>query len=301
MVSNQAIRPTAHLDPSECAITYANIMRQLESIWFTAHVLGFWGKMCLLRDWNICMTYSIAFEVVELSLVWLIPEFQECWWDSVFMDVLGANLLGMLLGSLTLKWLSCRKYEWNAHTRNEPLWDNMRRLFTRFTPFSWSQYEWPTDARSSWLSSVCWVGAVLMEFNSFLLIHGLIIRPSHWFNTARLLLLGAQGLQAVPEWYEYVKGNTERIGHNSWIMFTIAAFELLLGFRYGKGGKEYGQTSPPFDVILCWATFSGIWITWFLLSSFEATRGQRRIHTGLDTLRVMSYVPLMFLTRRWVF
>jgi hypothetical protein len=48
------------------------------------------------------MIYSISFEVVELSLMWLIPEFQECWWDSVFLDMLGANMLGMFMGKLSL-------------------------------------------------------------------------------------------------------------------------------------------------------------------------------------------------------
>ena len=299
--AQQASKPLAHLDPSECAITYSNIMRQLTSIWFVAHVLGWWGKMCLLRDWQMCVTYSLAFEIVELSLVWMIPEFQECWWDSMFMDVLGANMIGMFLGHFTLKWLSCRHYDWEPQNRNGPLWFHIKHHFNKFTPFSWSAYDWPKDSKSWWLSSFAWIGSLLMELNSFVVIHALIIRPSHWFNTARLCLLGAQGAQSAPEWYEYVRGNTSRIGHNSWLMFATSAFELLLGYRYGKGGRAYAQTVPPPDIVLCWISFISLSALWFSISSYRGRHGFRRSPTWLVGLRVIAHIPLLFLLRRWVF
>jgi Phosphatidyl serine synthase len=46
-----------------------------------------------------------GFEVVELSMGWLVPQFKECWWDSLLIDVLGANLIGMGLGLATLRFL----------------------------------------------------------------------------------------------------------------------------------------------------------------------------------------------------
>ena len=117
---------------------------------FAAHTVGFFAKMCLFRDWQMCITYSLAFEVAELSLAWMIPEFQECWWDSIFMDVLGANMLGMFLGHLTLNWLSCRAYNWEPNNKNGSAWSHIRNLCRRFTPFSWSAYVWPKDAEYSW-------------------------------------------------------------------------------------------------------------------------------------------------------
>lgn len=56
----------------------------------------------MFRDWRVCWVLGITFELLELSLQWTIPEFQECWWDSLFMDLFGANLLGMILGKLTI-------------------------------------------------------------------------------------------------------------------------------------------------------------------------------------------------------
>lgn len=257
--------------------------------------------MCLLRDWQMCVIYSIAFEIVELSLVWLIPEFQECWWDSVFMDVLGANMLGMFMGRLTLQYLSCKDYVWEPSNTNGPFLSHVRHFFRKFTPFSWSEYTWPKDPKSWWLSSVMWIGALVLELNSFFLIHALHIKPSHWLVTARLMLLGAQGAQSVPEWYEYVRGNTSRIGHNCWMMFMTAALELLVTFRYGKAGESYGRLTPPNDILWIHGSFIVLWLIWYGISVYRGNRGRHRARTWLVALRVFAHVPLLFLTRRWAF
>ena len=49
------------------------------SIWFMAHVTGWWGKMCMFRDWRFCWVLSLSFELLEMSLQFIIPDFQECW------------------------------------------------------------------------------------------------------------------------------------------------------------------------------------------------------------------------------
>jgi Phosphatidyl serine synthase len=41
---------------------------------------------------------------------WLVPQFKECWWDSLLIDVLGANLIGMGLGLATLRFLENKVY-----------------------------------------------------------------------------------------------------------------------------------------------------------------------------------------------
>lgn len=56
-----------------------SLTRGVTSIWFFAHVTGWWGKMCMFRDWRFCWVLSIAFEILELALQFVIPDFQECW------------------------------------------------------------------------------------------------------------------------------------------------------------------------------------------------------------------------------
>jgi len=70
---------------------------------FVAHALGWWGKMVMFRDWGVCWLLSVGFEILECSLQFIIPEFKECWWDSLLIDLLGANLLGMAAGWVTLQ------------------------------------------------------------------------------------------------------------------------------------------------------------------------------------------------------
>ena len=55
------------------------------------------------------MICSLLFEFAEMSLQFVIPEFKECWWDSVFMDFLGANVLGIICGNMLIKYLNSRK------------------------------------------------------------------------------------------------------------------------------------------------------------------------------------------------
>ena len=33
-----------------------------------------WCKMCLFRDWGVCWVLSIGFELLELSMGWLVPQ-----------------------------------------------------------------------------------------------------------------------------------------------------------------------------------------------------------------------------------
>lgn len=41
-------------------------------------------------------------------------QFHECWWDSLIIDLLGANILGMVLGLYTLRFLETRTFDWNS-------------------------------------------------------------------------------------------------------------------------------------------------------------------------------------------
>lgn len=40
-------------------------------------------------------------------------QFHECWWDSLIIDMLGANVMGMILGLYTLRFLETRTFDWN--------------------------------------------------------------------------------------------------------------------------------------------------------------------------------------------
>lgn len=77
-----------------------------------AHFMGWFGKMLIMRDWYIAWTCSIAFELLELTFKYWLPNFAECWWDSLLLDLFGCNLIGICLGALFLKYFGVSKIHW---------------------------------------------------------------------------------------------------------------------------------------------------------------------------------------------
>ena len=77
-----------------------------------AHLLGHFGHALILRNWLLSTVISVGFEVLECSLQHILPNFQECWWDHMLLDILGMNLLGNALGIMTIRLLSNKKYNW---------------------------------------------------------------------------------------------------------------------------------------------------------------------------------------------
>ncbi|KAF4663757.1 hypothetical protein FOL47_005568 [Perkinsus chesapeaki] len=263
-------------DHLHCELTFSHILRSITNIWFAAHVVGYWAKMCLFRDWSMCWMYSFAFELAELGLVWVIPEFQECWWDSLLMDVFGANFLGMCLGRLTLSYLECQTYTWESTgiegspkpcRGGQGIGRRLKRAVLQFTPYSWSRYDWPRDASHWVLSQVAWLQCYILELNSFFLIHAFALKPSHIFCPVRQLALAFHGAQAVPEWYEYIKGRTKRIGHNVWLLSCVTVLETIICIRYGNATHHFltDDTSPPKGDIIAWVVFCCVTLLWLVL------------------------------------
>lgn len=75
-----------------------NVREVVLDEFFLAHTLGWWGKAVVLRDPLLLWLVSVMFEVLELSLRHLLPNFNECWWDSWLVDVALTNLVGMWAG-----------------------------------------------------------------------------------------------------------------------------------------------------------------------------------------------------------
>ena len=151
------------------------------------------------------------------------------------------------------------------------------------------------------LVSIGWISALLLELTSFGVIHALHINPAHFSNAARQLLLAAQGAQAVPEWYEYVRGNTSRIGHNCWLLYMIASLEIVLAIRYGKGGKSYGPFVIPVDILWIMGAFVSLWCLWMAVTYYKNRIGRPLSSKWSLALRVFAYSPLVFLARRWAY
>ena len=81
---------------------FANVMSAVWDCHFIAHFAGWWGKMIFMRDWYIAWICSTMFEICELTFRHWLPNFYECWWDHLLLDLFGCNLIGLILGHYTL-------------------------------------------------------------------------------------------------------------------------------------------------------------------------------------------------------
>ena len=90
----------------------ANFSDAVFDVHFVAHFLGWWGKMMIMRDWYVAWACSIGFEICEITFRHWLPNFWECWWDHLFLDLFGCNLIGIILGHYTLKYFGSKRINW---------------------------------------------------------------------------------------------------------------------------------------------------------------------------------------------
>ncbi|GAV04960.1 hypothetical protein RvY_15157-2 [Ramazzottius varieornatus] len=104
---NCLLYDNTHTDP------YHNIWDKLD-VFVLTHFFGWWLKTLVLRDWWLCTVISILFELMEYTLEHQLPNFNECWWDHWIMDALVCNGLGIVFGTMTLRYLEMRPYHWRG-------------------------------------------------------------------------------------------------------------------------------------------------------------------------------------------
>ncbi len=83
-------------------------------IFAVGHFLGWGMKALLIRHTIICWYISIAWEATEVVFAHLLPNFQECWWDAIVLDVLLCNGLGILFGQWVCRVLEMRQFHWES-------------------------------------------------------------------------------------------------------------------------------------------------------------------------------------------
>uniref|UniRef100_A0A0E0N0U9 CDP-diacylglycerol--serine O-phosphatidyltransferase n=1 Tax=Oryza rufipogon TaxID=4529 RepID=A0A0E0N0U9_ORYRU len=70
-----------------------------------AHVLGWWGKAVMIRNQLLLWVLSVGFELMELTFRHMLPNFNECWWDSIWV------------GMHTVRYFDGKTYEWVGLSR----------------------------------------------------------------------------------------------------------------------------------------------------------------------------------------
>lgn len=166
---------------------------QVSDVFIVAHALGYVLKTLIVRDWRMATCLSLAFEVVELLLQHILPNFRECWWDHVLLDVLLCNAAGTLVGMWLLRRSGAMTYDWITcvapHRRGG----------------GGGAYNVFVSARQ--LLEVCGMlfFMLLQELNCFTMKAVLHIPVKHHLVSARLLLWFFLALPGMREYYVHLR------------------------------------------------------------------------------------------------
>lgn len=114
---------------------FKNIKDVFGDIFILAHFLGWIWKAFIFRDWRILWIISVWFECLEVSAQHILPNFQECWWDKMIMDVFGCNFAGMCVGMWINRILATRKYDWVDFRDIPDSYGRARRFLKQFSPY----------------------------------------------------------------------------------------------------------------------------------------------------------------------
>ena len=71
-------------------------------------------SLCTTTTTHATQVISIGFEVLELSLGHMLPNFNECWYDSWILDVGVCNFIGISVGMATVRWMDCKYERWDV-------------------------------------------------------------------------------------------------------------------------------------------------------------------------------------------
>lgn len=217
-------------------ITWERIMSHFDIFAFS-HFWGWAMKALLIRSYGLCWTISITWELTELFFMHLLPNFAECWWDQVILDILLCNGGGICLGMTVCHFLEMRTYHWASIKDIHSTTGKLKRAVMQFTPASWTYVRW-FDPKSSfqrvagiYLFMIVWQ---LTELNTFFLKHIFVFQASHPLSCCRILFIGIITAPTVRQYYAYLTDTQcKRVGTQCWVFGAIAFLEALACVKFG--------------------------------------------------------------------
>ena len=86
------------------------------------------------RHYGICWSISVMWELTEMAFGHLLPNFYECWWDNIFLDVLICNGLGIWVGMRVCHYFEMREHHWESFKNISSKTGRVKRVLLQFTP-----------------------------------------------------------------------------------------------------------------------------------------------------------------------
>ena len=197
-----------------------------------------------MRDWYVAWACSIGFEICEITFRHWLPNFWECWWDHLLLDLFGCNLIGIILGHYTLKYFGSTRINW-VHDPSQVdkkissgCTSQLYSVVDKLRPAFFEKYEWSALQNLqnffSVLSFICFV--LIIDCNNFFLKFVLWVPPEHKLLMFRVGMWGLCSLASSKEWFEYTQNAyCHRLGPFAWMTMYTIGVETLIVVKMSEG------------------------------------------------------------------
>ena len=238
----------------DCSFKFANIWTRID-YFIPAHFFGWMYKALIIRNWGIVFACSVTWECTEMFFAHILPNFVECWWDIILLDLLICNGLGMACGMYLVRKLEVRAYHWESIKDIRGTRGKISRAVLQFTPENWTHERWmdPSSGLMRLIAVFVLIFSIQMtDLNAFLLKRVLGLPVSHPLNTIRIAVIAIIGAPSMRQYYTFVTDRTcKRLGTQAWIFYAIMIVELLVSIKYGA----QVMPRPAIPIIICWFIF----------------------------------------------
>ncbi|XP_071947447.1 phosphatidylserine synthase 1-like isoform X3 [Antedon mediterranea] len=167
----------------------------------------------------------------------LLPNFAECWWDSILLDIFLCNALGIWAGMSICKKLEITEFHWESIKDIRSTSGKIRRAVLQFTPASWTHVRW-LDPHSSYMRIIAVYILVLVtmvaELNTFFFRHIFVYPDNHIVALIRIILIVLMVTPTLRQYYTFVTDPAcKRVGTQLWVFTAVTLSEALLCFKFG--------------------------------------------------------------------
>ena len=217
-------------------------------VYVLAHFVGWFVKYLAIRNIWLAMFMSIFFELMEMTFSHWLNNFIECWWDHLFLDVLGMNLVGIILGYLAVKYYNMKSYKWLANDEDpnkRKKCDNI--LMKLFVPSHADVYDWDMLSSSRKFFGVIWFICIftLCDLAHFFLKFTLWLPITHYLLAIRIFMWGFLCIMAIREYYEYINNKeNKKIGQFLWLTHVMLFLEWILIIKTSINKNLFTEAFP---------------------------------------------------------
>lgn len=232
-------------------------------IYIVAHFAGWFFKYIAIRNFKFAMFLSILFEVMEITFEHYLNNFIECWWDHIILDILGMNLLGIIVGYYFIEYFNAKRYSWvdiqsiqieqqqtnqrsevdltskSSSNQKSSSKSKAKELFKRLNkngflnPY-FINYDWGMLKSTSNFLGVIWLVVVfnLCDLSHFFLKSTLFLPITHYLLAIRIFMWGFLCIISIREYYDYLTiSHSRKFGPFIWLSHSVLFAEWLLIYK----------------------------------------------------------------------